>query len=194
MKILNVTFFLLIILITSCSKNEISQVVDSKKISTEAIQQVLSSDNVESQKAMYRALNKYEKNEIWSQKFIKFLATQKLSISQRTFLNNIISDLQPDLFEEGTVVRLAFNEKEMRTTAISLFGMNDAVSLLTSLVISDVSNGNTFVEPGPSADECKCNRDHDWCATYMYCRKRVCDTGTGCGTLFLYTCNGLCDL
>lgn len=191
MKTMLAATLLFIFAISSCSKSDTGTDV-SVEMNQGAIQQLLDANNLESQKTMYRSLNSVEKNEVWRQRFENYLKTPRLSPSQKLFVQDLLGILEPKLFDQGSSL-LATLEKQLRRDAITLFGVGEATTLLTTLGPITITHLDDPAEPG-LGNNCKCNRTDDWCATYMYCRERVCDPVSGCGTLWQHTCNGLCDL
>lgn len=178
---------------TSCYKNEdIKNPIaeNNSKINQAAIFQTLTNTSIDNQKTMYRALNSYEKNEIWQQRFGDYIANNNLTKPQLDFVTKIIGKLSPQLFEVGAATEKMINEKAIREDAIKLFGIDEAAFIFADISPS-YSNVNTPPEGGTG---CKCSRTSDWCATYMTCEKITCTSQDGCGLLFLHTCNGMCSI
>ena len=183
---------LLLWIFTSCSKNEEMQTksVDGvTNINKQAILQILSTPDKESQKTMYRALNNYEKNDIWKQKFDYYLLNKQLALEQNDFIKSIANQLSPQLFVDGSTQSSLLNEKEIKENAIKLFGVNEAALIFADLSLSS-NNRTASLQSGA----CKCSTGSDWCATYMTCQQLTpCEPQDGCGLLWQHRCNGICS-
>ncbi|GFF41903.1 hypothetical protein IFM58399_06426 [Aspergillus lentulus] len=101
-----------------------------------------------------------------------------------------VVDTATDLAKQGQ----NFDPKAMSTLkddAISAFGFKDAKSLLATmdnkpLRTRDDENGGI---------QCGCSTQSDWCDSGYHCVGGGCtQTGSGCGTLYGYPCDGLCSI
>ncbi|GIJ92535.1 hypothetical protein Asppvi_001813 [Aspergillus pseudoviridinutans] len=76
----------------------------------------------------------------------------------------------------------------LKDDAISAFGFKDAKSLLTTL-------DNKPLQARDNNEQCGCATQSDWCDSGYHCVFGGCtQTGSGCGTLDGYPCDGLCRL
>ena len=184
---------LLSLIISACSKTEQSQTVPAygrTEIDKQAISQILGTTNKENQKTMYRALNHFEKNHIWQQKFDNYRSNMELTQEQDEFIKFVTNQLSPQLFEKGSAAALQLNEKEIREKAINLFGVNEAAFIFADLALVSNDDPSSLMAVG-----CKCSTRSDWCATYMNCRLlEPCEPQDGCGFLWQSRCNGMCSI
>lgn len=111
------------------------------------------------------------------------------------------------LFEEDSPELDKFTRAlpNIKYKAQSLLGIPDAFSLLMDLPSDRAYYDKTFAA-NPSTfkitrtnnkittlESCHCSQTDPYC-NVGNCRAASCDEGLGCGTLFLYTCNGNCSL
>ncbi|KAF7122764.1 hypothetical protein CNMCM5793_000874 [Aspergillus hiratsukae] len=101
-----------------------------------------------------------------------------------------VLDKATDLAKEGQ----NFDPNAMRTLkddAISAFGFKEAKSLLATLDNKPLQARADAAE----AIQCGCSTQSDWCDSGYHCVGGGCTrTGSGCGTLYGYPCDGLCRL
>jgi len=191
MKKFKIVFLIFIVATSSCSKNKSSILNQQEVVNNDALLQIQKTSNLENQKIMYRTLSKYEKCEIWSQKFTNYISSNNLNKGQIAFINSIMVILKPELFELGSTLRASLNEKEINAMAIKHFGVNEASFLFANISMSN--NETEKNEGGGGGTGSKCAQNHDWCGTYTTCRPWICTPQSGCGFLFLYECDGGCQ-
>jgi hypothetical protein len=173
----------------SCSKkNDVNQ-NDNFGINEVAINQVLQAKNPSEQKSMYKLLNQYEKTEIWKRKYKSILSSKDLSSEQRNFIIKIQNLITPDIFSPSVLLsKKSFDDTEIKALAIKLFGVSDAHSLLTSIV------STPFIQQYATlSSDCGCSKDSDWCSGALVCQNAGCASSGGCGTFWVYSCNGNCQ-
>ncbi|CAM3505683.1 bacteriocin fulvocin C-related protein [Stackebrandtia soli] len=81
---------------------------------------------------------------------------------------------------------------ELRDLAIEAFGKDEAAAILANLGPALSTGIASDVTPNAA---CTCSYFSDYCASGRYCTKRykTCsDTSSGCGSYWVYACNGLC--
>ena len=182
MKELKLLVLLLVIAISSCNKNQDSTIDQSKNVNQEAISQIQNTSGFDNQKTMYRTLNKYEKSQIWTEKFSNYISKPNLNKGQIEFIKSIMSIIKPELFEKGSLLVSSLNEREIKAKAIENFGVNEATFLFADIAMVNTNNeSGSFVSEEGSG--CKCAQNHDWCGTYTTCQPWICTPQSGCGFL-----------
>lgn len=172
---------------SSCSKVEISDAKSTLRFDNSALNQVVFEKNSHLQKVMYNSLSASEKLELWSKKFDIILNSRKLSSAQRTFLIEIKGILNTNLFENSNTNK--FDDRLIKQKAFELFGVDEAYNILSTLRTETDLGEPQYFQP---TTECVCSIESSWCGNIL-CGQDICREGSGCGTLFLYTCDGKCN-
>lgn len=176
--------FISIVLFSSCTKHEGHEKL-SLNFKNPAINQVFMQENLQLQKIMYNSLSPNEKVELWSKKLDAVLDLRRFSKVQRKFIMEVKEILNPNLFEYGNINN--FDDQIIKQKAFELFGVDESRNILSSLSINNPELN--FAQP--TAD-CICSVESSWCGN-IACGYDFCKEGSGCGTLFLYTCDGKCN-
>ena len=118
--------------------------------------------------------------------------TKNLTTDQQIFISNLEKKIVPEIFlSPNNSNKIVFDDREIKSTAIKLFGVADAYSLLVMISESKNIRETDAVAVGLS---CGCSTSNDWCTGESTCHPGGCNSKSGCGTLFLYTCNGDCKV
>jgi len=186
-------------LLTSCTSNDN---VSSTSISKEKISSVLNEKNYETQKLKYSLLNKDEKFSIWNNKITSLISNGNLNENQISFLEDLKSNLNPNLFDECK----KSDSREVFKVVKSLEYINKAKKLFSTQVINETFYQITSTTPtnglmdDGSSRMCNCSTGSSvTCALGgtvdmpIYCAKSKCNiTPSNCGWLLMYDCNGVC--
>lgn len=187
--------FLVGITLFSCKKNDSFQNElqneGALKFESAALNEVVLAKSTQEQKQMYLALSAKEKLEIWIKKLQELLSSGKLNPEQKIFIENLLAMLTEELFEPGSEAQAAFNSETIKQQGIELFGFDVAFAILGTL---DPNEKKLQIFSGASAEDCGCSTESDWCSGDSKCSYLSCDGSlAGCGTLWLSSCNGLCQ-
>jgi hypothetical protein len=183
MKKIKLLTILAVLFFASCEKNG-TYVNEENQINEIAIAQVQTSQNPVEQKSMYKLLNSSEKAEIWKQKFRTALLNQDLNSEQRDFLVKLEKYVSHELFAS----KVKHDDTEIKSSAIRLFGVSIAQSLLTNL------SQSFSLQVASSGRGCGCSTDSNWCGGNSTCDRGNCGySQSGCGTLWWYGCDGSCQ-
>jgi hypothetical protein len=157
--------------------------------------------NVHDQKILFQQLTTEERESLWSERFkqeSKFHKGEK----KRALIK---------LSKQMNGIDIS-KVKEIEDNIVALFGKEEAFRLLVSFRLPDDSNvAVKFLNQHASADNSTvtffCESCHvngiNWCNSAgsgqrIKCVIGSCDTGGysnyGCGTFFLYSCDGQCDI
>ncbi|MDP1844747.1 MAG: bacteriocin fulvocin C-related protein [Sediminibacterium sp.] len=193
-----------ICMFTSCTKN--SAVVDI--VDEGALNAVMSLKDDRQFVNSYTLLQPAEKAELWSRHIKYFIQSHDLSLEQLAFVTSFRSQwIVKDLFEKNSPLlkTFALSLPQIRFKAIILLGIPDASSLFIDLQSDRLyylvkNNTNTIINvPGEAnkyrsnSNYCKCSQTDPYCNTGT-CTSNGCTREAGCGTLWLFECNGVCQL
>lgn len=157
---------------------------------------------VSMRRAIFRAATPEARSELWSTHLGQYLAGHSdLSAKQVSVIRQALDLATPELFAavEGAPGNrrqinpvLAALDKEIRAA----FEPAQASEIFAILGKPDSgANGVLIVRhasPDTSGIQCSCSSSSDWCSGNYSCYSANCDQTGGCGTLWLYTCDGLC--
>ena len=208
MKRITLMMLVTISLLSSCTKSSIpTDTVDEAALSA-----VMSSRNYRELKINYALLKPAEKLELWNRHIEYFIQTHDLTSDQSAFVNEFKNQwLIKNIFEESstTLNNFTLALPQIKYKAQLLLGIPDAFSLLmdlpsdkgyygyhpvlTNSAVSINSIKSTGVKPLEDSNDCSCSQTDPYCNVGS-CRDNGCSTSSlGCGTLFLFKCNGVCQ-
>lgn len=174
----------------SCTENESTG--DSSKIINESkVSEVLKAKDYEVQKLMYYNLSPSEKLVVWNRKFEKLSSNDKMSNIQKKIVNELRENLIIDIFieknnnDKAEVFKNVF-VKDFLKKANHYFSPDEVYNNFY-LISSRLDSG---------LKSCSCNIGSTFTCGYgIQCRGSQCrSTSTGCGFLWVYECNGNCDV
>ncbi|WP_212004013.1 bacteriocin fulvocin C-related protein [Chitinophaga sp. HK235] len=200
----------------SCDEKINSWVKENKTaIANFTRSQILEKDH-EYQKGIYAAASASKKYDLW---LVKLNEVQRLPWSEQELhhINLLKSYLSPALFESAAKVKeMAPLLKQWKETALTTlkWDMRTVASIASDLRTPISKNGdfepintsrlatsnNAVIADSESGGGCKCNKTDDYCNGPiagpngpLRCSSSNCNTsGSGCGTLWLSSCNGMC--
>lgn len=141
-------------------------------------------------------LSKENKFFIWKTKLNSLKNSPNLNASQKEFVQELISTLKIEYFEENVLVNHPhyYNVylKEMKRIGNVLF-TSDQMFLYFSK-IEDVAARlpESGGDGGGELKSCNCSSSDDWCVGSATCFVWSCERHTGCGWWLKQECNGLC--
>ncbi|MCU0616627.1 MAG: bacteriocin fulvocin C-related protein [Gemmatimonadaceae bacterium] len=77
-------------------------------------------------------------------------------------------------------------DRRIREEAVEALGME-----LAHRAIATLGRAETRSQSSPPLD-CSCSRQSDWCSAGADCESLSCNVVSGCGTVWMYNCDGLC--
>lgn len=196
-----------ICLFSSCTKS----ITQTDVVDETALSAVMASKDYNQLKVNYALLKPSEKLEIWNRHIEYFIQSHDLSSEQLAFVHDFKKSwLVRNIFEENSIALKNFTLAlpQIKYKAQSLLGVPDAFSLLIDLpsdqgyygysatTVQAKTNGvrTNDVTPPPPDNDCHCSRSDSYCNARS-CRDNGCKSSSaGCGTLFLFSCNGVCSL
>lgn len=169
--------------------------------------------NPEDQKTAFIALPALEKAQVWIAHLNQFEKSLRLSNDQKVAVDLLISKLQPSIFIFNSTENNGFKNEEpvLHKKFINLFGDQLSKKILNSLqnVIPENSSQKiqnayriTVTPNVTTIPECTCSSSSDYCSCPSgdepyhcpWCQSSNCKTSSwGCGTLFFYSCGGICQ-
>ncbi len=197
------------ILILSSLLNYSCKKLDGKmeQVDEDAISNVLKIKSIQQMKNSYALLNSDEKLESWNRHFESFISSNDLTKDQLKFISNFKKQwLQKELFDKTSKRIQKFNLEvpKIKHDAILLFGVKDTYLLFfdlrlhkknsATLLYSRVGDLDVDIidDDGVTTSDCKCSQSDPYC-NVGNCENNGCNSSNlGCGTLWLYSCDGVC--
>lgn len=190
------TFFLLFIFVSvfySCDNDGVESLTSYEIEKLESLKNLKG----ESQVIAFKMLSKETKFNFWLEKLGNLQKNNELNNSQKTFINELISTLRIEYFENNAVLNNPnyYNNylKDMKIVASMLFTQEQMKSFFASI---DSSYSNTTSKSpsfeGGESSICNCNSADDWCIWGSSCFVWSCERHVGCGWWLQEVCNGLC--
>ncbi len=185
----------------SCSKNESNEKV-AKNNTTNNINSKLKKSGhelrkeiiqypIESQRVIFASKTSEEKSEIWKDKLNISMQNTSFNVVQQELLMELYNQLTPNLFVPNSNENRKFYEfhKIWITKAINEFPFFLIKGIVTTI------DDNGFVLAPPNPNDCDCSKSSDWCPSRTKCLGPSCNSSsTGCGTLWIYACDGKCGV
>lgn len=193
---------------TGLFRSATDEILSNGEVDESAISSVMSSKISDQFKVAYSLLKSSEKLELWNRHIKYFIKSHDLTPEQLLFVMEFKNQwLSEGLFEESSPELNKFTKSlpEIKYQAQSILGIPDAFSLLMDLQSDSIYyakastlNANSFKITSASNKitifgSCGCSQADSYCNAGN-CRSANCVEGRGCGTLFLFTCNGICSL
>lgn len=135
-------------------------------------------------RAIYGALSLGARTSLWSEHLRSvLLAEPGLRAEQKQLVVEVLYSLERYMVEDASGHEL---REDLRKRAEGLFGADFGREVFATL-------GPLSLSAEALGVQCSCSVDSDWCNSGYECFTGGCDvTNFGCGTLWLYSCNGSC--
>lgn len=204
--------------LVSCSKNENNaQFLNRENPIDKELLNVIenSENNVAIQKLSFRTLTSNEKEALWKIQIDYYLSSE-LNDNQKDVLRKLKDFISSETFESRYSPDILKNFSDKWTGEAKKFFSSDLIRTIVSeihtkeycedYVIASKNPANprsvtlsaqsqaAMVSPNVVVPDCACSTSSDYCGSYALCSStwRSCTSTSGCGFLWLYTCNGLC--
>ncbi|MEV0495316.1 bacteriocin fulvocin C-related protein [Streptomyces atratus] len=138
--------------------------------------------------AIFRVLSPREQADVWLEHLKRYRAGHPdLSAAQ-----NQVVDEAAALLGRGLASRTSLNEelRRLEESAKIEFGQDEAAALLATL--GPAPGPVAAARPQALAADCVCSTVSQYCSWLYDCHTSSCTRVGGCGTLYQYTCNGIC--
>lgn len=140
------------------------------------------------------------KASLWTEHLQSF--ESRLNETQKSYLTNLKTKITPSLFSSPEPAGLpspaelkAVFGNELATQMFSFIGPPEREDLqaigIAKLKSKKAANRKIASAPAEGSS-CTCSSLSDYCDNGMYCSESLCKHYRGCGTFWLYFCNGLC--
>lgn len=145
---------------------------------------------------IFRVLSANQQVAIWHDKLTQALEIVKTE-DEKSHIRSLYNFLSSDIYahpERIDQYRSTFLQA-WEDKAIKMFGMEDAGNLVSSLENYSKSINNENNAKVEQVVYCNCSQVSNWCAPFVKCKATSCvysSSGMGCGTAWLYSCNGRC--
>lgn len=177
----------------SCEVDQKVKPSETVDLKTEMLRKKLITKTTQEIRSDFQSLTYEEGRQLWHDRLImesKFYSGEK---------KELLLKIAREQMNEG------YDAQPTKDIFIKVFGIEDAKRILTTLYLPNESEYISRYEVSAKEDmqECECTYVSDWC-DFLYNSNVdpddfwVCDlsacagTAFGCGTLFLYSCNGMC--
>ncbi len=141
------------------------------------------------QRLIFSSTSNYNKFKIVKEKYNQLIIHGNFNSGQFKLVQDVFDFVTPELYEGLTQTNhIAVQEFKIRAQEI----FNDGE---TYMILADLDN--IYVGAAAEIDACGCSTDSDWCDFPVVaggCTGGCNYSSSGCGTLFLYTCDGDCEL
>ncbi len=196
MKLLRFIFGCIVMVIAfGCEENpSINKSIDLSKI--ENVKALKS----EAQRLSFSMLNEKEKQLIWDQHFEDVLSQNSLTNAQVQLISELKSLNTENLHSEMTTVSSRIEmEKDWLARAETLFGKDQLRNLAYGLDSKLTTKAYVEISSSAAAKEdittCSCNTTSMFtCGELATCNGSCLTTTVGCGFMWLWDCNGKCNL
>jgi hypothetical protein len=170
----------------SCS--DAARWAESVVLSDFSTLEAISSLPIVYRRAVYARLSESERVGLWRAQFDQERQQTAMSAVQRAYLA-AVSDSLVEFFAADSVSRVEL-ARRLHQTSVELFGAERAFRLFAQLGPPDenVKTGDADVLP----PLCTCSTVDPWCGGGNSCKGGGCETDWGCGSLWAFTCNGMC--
>lgn len=91
------------------------------------------------------------------------------------------------IFEKGPSTDVDRRLTSLREAAVAAFGETEASALLATLGPVEQTEPSAALVP-----DCECSTSSDWCGSYCFVPNPPCPGWIGCGSGWIYWCNGYC--
>lgn len=165
----------------------------------------LSALPINSKRAVFRALSAEAKSELWKIHMNLYLAEHpNLTEDQRNVILDAIALVAPQLYEVSKdnpewLANVHAPLQSLRKRASEVFSPSVAAEIFARLGKADHFNPTKQnvlrIRALVTQGECDCSMGSDWCPGDYVCVDEDCQrTSSGCGSLWLYPCDGICRL
>lgn len=159
----------------------------------------------------YRAFNLKQRIDFWNEKLNAVLELE-WSEGEMAHINSLI-----DFINEHQHFLNGYNflsDDEKNEFDLFIYKWKDKAKMeygwSDKLLYAFLASGNTLLDAegtlsktsalskvealAATESNCNCSRSSDWCTVTMHtCEETSCETVRGCGTLFIYDCDGRCE-
>jgi hypothetical protein len=155
----------------------------------------LTSFKIDVQKQLFNTLTANQKSLIWQDKIKQVISENEFSDYQVELLKELEESISQEIYVVGSKAENNFKEvfhKEWIKKAKGQFNFDDLVNIVANL--DDYKhNKGPIAGGGDRRDDCECSIQSDWCMMSMTCKKDICnDSAHGCGTIWTFSCKGMC--
>jgi hypothetical protein len=176
-------FLLGIVLLSSCDD---SMPVTSDDVVNARVRAVLDMPAVQDRKLAYSLLNKEEKSVIWRTHISTEMSKVAMTEDQREVAEDAVSFISSADFDETELVDSKVF-KDLQDRVREKFDVPTRIKIFGNLGPMPKTEG-----PPPN---CSCATQSNYCSPNKFCGSAQCTTTpSGCGTFWLYSCDGQCRL
>lgn len=156
--------------------------------------EILLQKDVIARRLIFSVLPASRKSFVMHEKYLELLSKPNYNIFQKQFINKLDSIVSsPQTYEKNVDENFHFFLEEIKEEGEVLFQSRNHLRM----IMADLDNKVHGISYNPNSTSalCECNTESDWC-NFPTDEGAVCTgdcgEGGGCGTFWVYTCNGRC--
>lgn len=160
---------------------------------------------LEYRKAIFINLTPKQKVNVWTDRLGKVAGNIKLTKKQHVLLDKFIKDLSPAVYDKNIERGLSISDKTLKsifgeTLAGNIFASLSPIQVLkenqTRSIVFGIDGIHQKSAETSVIEDCECSTESDYCGL-QDCEKPgwppCWDSTTGCGTAWIYPCDGMCE-
>ena len=187
--------------LVGCNVQEaVPSMLSQEGVSLELIREVEAIAEPQVQKIVFaQMLTSEEKNYIFKKRIIEKMEVLSLTGEQTDHLNLLLANMAPDMFNKNSASARKSTQfvDEWTKKGKAIFNqavLKDIVASLAPSAGKTKASTNKTAPPKNTGANCNCASNSDWCSDGYACTYIPSCNGQGCGTMWIYTCSGECDI
>lgn len=185
-----------LLLNSGCNKNNASPEIQEGHdiLQNSKLQEFLKINNDAAQRSAYNLLQPHEKYALWFDHLKKFENVNTLNTEQKRVVKDVLQFLTPSFFSQNSKLSTE-NFDILQYKMKTMFPRDKAILIFSSFktILNQIKTNSSAVTNRQTSVKCTCNQGDDWCYWGSSCGYGCGGTsGSGCGTLWEYGCNGSC--
>jgi hypothetical protein len=172
----------------SCTEDKSESKINSNVI----VSSIKKINNIDEQRIAFNLLNSEEKLLVWSDKLNLILEDPNINNAQKTLIIELKNNLKPCCFKDETN-----DEKEYFKNIYVVNYLKEIDKVFTREQIEKIFyNLYDYRIADNTKKSCNCNKGSLFgCGASASCKNKTCtDSNSGCGFMWAWECNGICEL
>ncbi|OYU94251.1 MAG: hypothetical protein CFE21_16830 [Bacteroidetes bacterium B1(2017)] len=159
---------------------------------------LINANSKDAAQSIFEGYSNHQKASVWVDKLNQVLSLTCWNENQIALLTSFRNEIVAGIFVAGSQTQQDFQtwSESWKTRALQYFSISQVRFILT--LVSDYKASYTS-GGSSSGSSCNCSTGDDFCdgiiiSTGDACKSGGCETkSSGCGKLWMYTCNGTCQ-
>src|SRR5690606_32798001 len=161
-------------------------------------EEILDFQNSLTRKQIFNSLTPRAKAKVWQDKLNEFMVKYSLTSNQKNFVTKFGSYINDELWEKQIDQPLHNELNSLRNEGAFEFGNGEILRVLMADIDNDIDFVGIAFNPWIVHVSCECNMKSDWCGfpsnDGSSCSAVDGCGSRGCGTFWVYDCNGNCRM